>query len=139
MRPNTPIAWSISKDDSWYFRTKSFNYLRDYLVPSISQTIKAEQQATGFEMPPPFVDQIYQLLYPDFDDQMIALFGCIDGPTADCREGFAKLTQALSWTCNSRWAFSGAFKENPSTYGPLYTMHFEVPTCHEGKGFHTKL
>ena len=48
-------------------------------------------------MPPPYVDMIYELLYPDYAQQMIPLVGCIDGPNADCREGFAKMTQMYSY------------------------------------------
>ena len=79
------------------FRTRSYEFIRDYLVPSISQTIKDAQASTGFEMPPPYVDMIYELLYPDYAQQMIPLVGCIDGPNADCREGFAKMTQMYSY------------------------------------------
>jgi len=129
IRPNTPIAWSISENDSWLFRAKSYAFIRDYLVPSISQTIRDAEASTGFEMPPPYIDMIYELLYPDQADQMKALFGCIDGQDADCREGFARLTQFVSWTCPTKWAFSGAIKDNPSQYGDIYPMHFEVPNC----------
>lgn len=72
---------------------------------------------------------IYELLYPDYAQQMIPLVGCIDGSNADCREGFAKMTQMYSWICPTKWAFSGAIKDDAANYGDIYPMHFEVNNC----------
>ena len=35
----------------------------------------------------------------------------------------------FSWICPTKWAFSGAIKDDAANYGDIYPMHFEVNNC----------
>jgi len=37
IRPNTPISWNYSKDDSWIFSPSSYEYIAKAIVPSFAQ------------------------------------------------------------------------------------------------------
>ena len=132
IRPHTPISWNYSKDDSWVFSAASYNYLRDFMVPAMSNTIKEAQSSMGFKAPPPYQNELFKLGFEavGFAEEINALYGCQDNEN-DCIDQFAELTQDLAWVCNSRWAFNGAIKNNPEKW-PLYPMEWGRPNCEKG-------
>ena len=128
IRPNTPISMNLSKDDAWNFKGEAWEYLRDVPFAAISADITAAAESSGHEIPNPYPNTMFQMMYPSKADRMIAQFGC-PNETDDCKEGFGRWVQATHWLCNARWALSGALKENPENFGPIWPMHFEQPNC----------
>ena len=128
IRPNTPISMNLSKDDAWNFKSEAWEYLRDVPFAAISADITSAAESSGHEIPNPYPNTMFQMMYPSKADRMIAQFGC-PNETDDCKEGFGRWVQATHWLCNARWALSGALKENPQNYGPIWPMHFEQPNC----------
>ena len=76
---------------------------------------------------------MFNILFPDpiDSDRFNSIFGCQDQEN-DCIEEFALLTQGLSWVCNTKYAFSGAIKNNPEKYGRIYPMQWGRPNCEPG-------
>ena len=134
IRPNTPISWNYAKDDAWLFTPESYEYVAKKLVPSFASEITAAQATTGFIAPPPYQNELFKIAFQA--DQAIAnefnaIYGCQNNQT-DCIEQFGLLMQGLSWVCNTKHAFSGIIKENPSKYGAIYPMEFGRPNCVSG-------
>lgn len=117
LRPNTPITWSYSKDDSWNFSDDAFEFV-------MAKYFKSETDSTTISSP--YTDEFFDIAYPSHADQLRSVFGCDDGGH-NCKDKFARWVQASHWYCNTRWAFKGAIKH--SHVGPIYPVQFEEPNC----------
>ena len=118
LRPNTPIAISYAKDDAWTFTGEAWEFMRDVLFNPLSLQIEADQSSTGFSVPAPWPHTMFDQMYQPAEAAALKqAFECVDG--TDCIEGFSRWVQATHWYCNTRWAFNGVMKSDPSTYGPV--------------------
>ena len=79
-----------------------------------------------------FQDKWFSVAYPNHAAELKAAFGC-KNTTSDCFDRWARWVQAVVWDCPTRWALSGAIKENPSQFGAIYPQLFKEGTCFGGK------
>lgn len=129
IRPNTPVALSVAKDDGMAFVEYMDQKMKFTTMPDLANEI-GEAQGMGAEFPPPYWDMYLERLYPNLANELVAQFGCKPG-VDDCKESVTDFITSALWACNSRWAFRELLKHD-TPLGEIYALHWEVPDCEEG-------